>query len=64
LNPEGLIALAIQPRIPNATEATAQETGKFLVNLLTVAGFEQVRLETKAMEPVSVVCALGIKKQS
>jgi ubiquinone/menaquinone biosynthesis C-methylase UbiE len=61
LRPRGSIALAIQPRIPNATEVTAQETGKFLVNLLLTAGFEQVRLETKLLKPVSVVCALGIK---
>ena len=62
LKPGGSIALAIQPRIPNATEATAQETGEFLVNLLSAAGFEQVRFETQPMQPVSVVCALGIKK--
>ena len=61
LKPGGLLALAVQPRIPHATEATSQETGQFLVNLLTAAGFEQVRLETKLMQPVSVVCALGIK---
>ena len=61
LKPGGLIAIAIQPRIPNATEATAQATGEFLVNALISAGFEQVRLETKSMQPVSVVCALGIK---
>ncbi|NKB18130.1 MAG: hypothetical protein HC770_08715 [Pseudanabaena sp. CRU_2_10] len=61
LKPGGSIAIAIQPRIPNATEVTAQETGKFLVNLLVTAGFEQVRLETKLLKPVSVVCALGIK---
>lgn len=61
LKPGGLIALAIQPRIPNATESTSQATGKFLVNLLTAAGFEQVRLQTEAMRPVSIVCVLGIK---
>lgn len=62
LKPGGLIAIAIQPRNPNATEATSQETGKFLINALISAGFEQVRLETKPMQPVSVVCVLGIKK--
>lgn len=61
LKPGGLIAIAIQPRIPNATEVTSQETGKFLVNALISAGFEQVTLETKPIQPVSVVCALGIK---
>jgi ubiquinone/menaquinone biosynthesis C-methylase UbiE len=64
LKPGGLITLAIQPRIPNATELTSQATGKFLVNLLTAAGFGQVRLETKPMRPVSIVCVLGIKNQA
>jgi ubiquinone/menaquinone biosynthesis C-methylase UbiE len=64
LKPGGLMALAIQPRIPNATEETSQETGKFLVNLLTNTGFEQVRLETKPMQPVSVVCVLANSPES
>jgi ubiquinone/menaquinone biosynthesis C-methylase UbiE len=64
LKPGGAIALAIQPRNPQATEVTSQETGKFLVNLLTAGGFERVRLETKLMQPVSVVCAMGMKKLS
>jgi ubiquinone/menaquinone biosynthesis C-methylase UbiE len=62
LVPRGLVAIAIQPRIPNATETTSQQTGQFLINVLTVAGFEQVRLENKLMQPVSVVCALGCKQ--
>jgi ubiquinone/menaquinone biosynthesis C-methylase UbiE len=64
LKPGGFIALTIQPRTPNATETTSQETGKFLVQLLIETGFEQVRLETKPMQPVSTVCALGTKTQS
>jgi ubiquinone/menaquinone biosynthesis C-methylase UbiE len=62
LVPRGVVAIAIQPRIPNATETTSQQTGHFLVNDLITAGFEQVRLETKLMQPVSVVCALGCKQ--
>jgi ubiquinone/menaquinone biosynthesis C-methylase UbiE len=62
LQPSGSLALAIQPRTPHATEATAQATGEFLVNWLTVAGFEQVKLETKFIQPISTVCAIGRKK--
>jgi ubiquinone/menaquinone biosynthesis C-methylase UbiE len=62
LVPRGVVAIAIQPRIPNATETTSQQTGHFLVNALIAAGFKQVRLETKLMQPVSVVCALGYKQ--
>lgn len=64
LKPGGLIALAIQPRIPNATEATSQETGKFLANLLKATQFEQVQINTHPMQPVSVVCVLGLKSQA
>jgi ubiquinone/menaquinone biosynthesis C-methylase UbiE len=61
LKPGGKIAIAIQPRIPKATEGTVQETGRFLMNLLTTAEFEQVHLEQRSLKPVSVVCGLGIK---
>jgi hypothetical protein len=37
LKPGGSIALAIQPRIQNASEATSQATGKFLLKLLNEA---------------------------
>jgi ubiquinone/menaquinone biosynthesis C-methylase UbiE len=62
LQPGGLLALAIQPRTPQAMEATAQATGEFLVRCLTAAGFEQIKLERKFIKPVSTVCALGRKK--
>lgn len=57
----GLIAIAVQPRSKGATERTARETGKMLVENLKSAGFSQVRLESKKMKPVSVVCALGVR---
>jgi ubiquinone/menaquinone biosynthesis C-methylase UbiE len=62
LKPGGAIALAIQPRIPNASEATSQSTGKFLLKLLNEAGFDRIELKSKLMKPVSSVCVLGIKK--
>jgi len=57
----GLIAIAIQPRSEGASERTARETGKMLTENLKSAGFSEVRLESKKMKPVSVVCALGVK---
>jgi ubiquinone/menaquinone biosynthesis C-methylase UbiE len=57
----GLVALAVQPRNQGATEETVRAVGKQLVKHLTDAGFQQIRLETKSLKPVSVVCALGIK---
>ena len=61
LKPGGLVAVAVQPRTKGATEETSRETGRKLVDALSEAGFSQVRLETKPLEPVSVVCALGVK---
>jgi ubiquinone/menaquinone biosynthesis C-methylase UbiE len=63
VKPGGTIAIAIQPRIPKATETTSQETGQFLVNLFTAAGFERVQLSTMPMQPVSAVCAIGIENE-
>ncbi len=61
LKPGGLIAIALQPRNPGATDEDAKEAGKQIVAYLERAGFSQVGLETKKMKPVSAVCALGIK---
>jgi len=57
----GRIAIAIQPRSQGANERTARETGKMLAETLKAAGFSEVRLESKKMKPVSVVCAVGVK---
>jgi ubiquinone/menaquinone biosynthesis C-methylase UbiE len=62
LKPGGLVAIAVQPRDRGATEETARAVGKKLVEYLTDAGFQQIRLETKSLKPISIVCALGIKK--
>lgn len=62
LKPGGLVAIAVQPRDRGATEETARAVGKQLVEHLIAAGFQQIHLETKLLKPVSVVCALGIKK--
>ena len=55
----GLLAVAVQPRSKGATEETAVSTGRALVEALKAAGLQDVRLETRKLRPVSVVCALG-----
>lgn len=57
----GRIAIAIQPRSKGASERNARDTGKMLTENLKSAGFSQVRLESKKLKPVSVVCAVGAK---
>jgi len=59
LRADGLAAVAVQPRSKGATEETARRVGEELTEALRSAGFRDVRLERKAMKPVSVVCALG-----
>lgn len=60
LKPQGRIAIAIQPRGPTVTEATAQETGQWLMSQLESAGFQAIQLHSRSMQPVSVVCAIGV----
>jgi len=57
----GRIAIAVQPRTEGASERTAHDTGKMLTENLKLAGFSQVRLESKKLKPVSVVCGVGVK---
>ena len=57
----GRIAIAVQPRTKGANERTARETAKMIVENLNAAGFTEVRMESKRMKPVSVVCGLGVK---
>ncbi len=57
LHQGGLAAIAVQPRSKGATH----RTGQMLAEQLHAAGFTQIRLESKKMKPVSVVCALGVK---
>src|SRR6266852_6998340 len=57
----GLVAIAVQPRSQGASERTARETARSLVENLRVAGFSEVRLESKRMKPVATVCAVAVK---
>lgn len=61
LKPGGLIAIALQPRSKDATEETALEIGKALVTRLRATGFSNVRRQIQPMQPVSTVCALGVR---
>jgi ubiquinone/menaquinone biosynthesis C-methylase UbiE len=59
LKPGGLLAIAVQPRNPGATENTATHTSESLRAALASAGFENVIVRRRVMRPVSTVCALG-----
>ncbi|WIY00655.1 methyltransferase domain-containing protein [Amycolatopsis mongoliensis] len=59
LRPGGRIALASQPRCPGANRDTTTRAARELQDLLTKAGFTELRVETLALDP-PVACVLGV----
>jgi trans-aconitate methyltransferase len=59
LKPSGVLAVTIQPRSRNATDATTEAIGRELVEQLERAGFSECRLEILPMKPVAAACVLG-----
>jgi SAM-dependent methyltransferase len=60
LRPGGRIAIAYQPRGPQATDETAGRAGEEIAGHFTTAGFTDVRVETLPLKPTNVVCVLGV----
>jgi SAM-dependent methyltransferase len=56
----GRIAIAYQPRGPNASNETATEAAKEITGYFETAGFTDVRVKTLALKPTAVVCVLGV----
>jgi SAM-dependent methyltransferase len=61
LRPGGLLALALQPRGKGATDEDSRLAGERLQRLLQEHEFMEARVESRAMKPVRVACALGVK---
>ena len=61
LRPGGRIALTIQPRARGATDADARRIGEALVQQVRAAGYREVRLELRPMQPVAAACVLGLR---
>jgi SAM-dependent methyltransferase len=59
MRPGGRIAIAHQPRGPEATDATAAAKGDAIAAALTRAGFSEVQVRTMTLKP-AVVCAIGM----
>ena len=59
LRPGGRIALASQPRCPGADRGTTARAARELQDLLTEAGFAELRVETLDLDP-PVACVLGV----
>jgi SAM-dependent methyltransferase len=60
LRPGGRIAVTLQPRSRNATDATTRTIGEELMATLARAGFSDCRLEIRPSRPVAVACALAV----
>jgi len=60
MKPSGVIALTVQPYTKGATHETAKQIGTEIARYLEQSGFSQIRMELKAMKPVSSVCVLGV----
>ena len=60
LKPNGLVAITIQPRWATSEEMV-DEVGDDILQWLDKIGFGSTRLEKKEFDPMSAVCAIGIK---
>jgi ubiquinone/menaquinone biosynthesis C-methylase UbiE len=58
LRPAGRIALVSQPRSPGADRATTVKAAQDLQDLLTQAGFTEIRVETLELDP-PVACVIA-----
>jgi SAM-dependent methyltransferase len=58
LAPGGRVAIASQPRCPGATADTSRRAAREIGDLLTAAGFTQLRTETLPLRP-PVACVLA-----
>jgi ubiquinone/menaquinone biosynthesis C-methylase UbiE len=62
LKPGGVIAITHQPRLSKATDELARESGDRIAAALERAGYVEIRVELKEMEPVAAVCVLAVKR--
>ena len=60
--PGGRVVLASQPRGPGVTDEDVEPAGAELADLLTDAGYGEIRRERLALQPVSVAAALGVRR--
>ena len=60
LRPGGRVAIAYQPRGPQATDETAARAGRENAEHFATAGFTDVHVETLPLKPTNVVCVLGV----
>jgi hypothetical protein len=60
MKPDGMIAIAHQPRKPGSTEQDSDDAGERFAKYVEEAQFKNVRIEKKMMKPVPTICVVGI----
>jgi SAM-dependent methyltransferase len=61
LVPGGVVALTVQPRQVNATDADTGVAAQRMAAALGAAGFRDIRTEVLALRPVGAACCLGTR---
>jgi SAM-dependent methyltransferase len=61
LKPGGVVTVAVQPRLPGATERNVDAVDAALHSSLREAGFTSLTRERKMMKPVSCVCVQAVE---
>jgi hypothetical protein len=59
MSPDGIIAIAHQPRNQGAEKKDSIDAGTRIAAALERSGFVDVRIEMRDMKPVPTVCVLG-----
>lgn len=63
LKPGGAVCVAVQPRLPGATERHVDSVDAALQSSLREAGFTRLARERKMMKPVSCACVTAVKSE-
>lgn len=59
MSKEGTIVIIHQPRKPGSTQSDADEVGEKISSLLKKAGFKNIAIHNKNLEPVAAFCVIG-----
>ncbi|MGP4080714.1 class I SAM-dependent methyltransferase [Pseudalkalibacillus sp. R45] len=60
MNPNGKIAITMQPLMKGANDETVKEVANEIEGYLKEAGFSEIEFHYKAMKPVNCVCVIAV----
>lgn len=62
MSENAVIAITMQPFMKGATDETAKQLGREIMNHLKEAGYSDIKMELKYIKPVTTVCVLGVNR--